>query len=83
MHETMLNVHDGPLTATYLNLQVTAHFSPVLHHFFLETFRHPAHWFERRLQYTRSVAVTSMAGKPCVVAHTYVCNSLPLANYIP
>lgn len=43
-------------------LQVTAHFSPVLHHFFLETFRHPAHWFERRLQYTRSVAVNSMAG---------------------
>ncbi|KAL3152004.1 hypothetical protein ABBQ32_001124 [Trebouxia sp. C0010 RCD-2024] len=41
---------------------VTAHFSPVLHHFFLETFRHPAHWFERRLQYTRSVAVNSMAG---------------------
>ncbi len=64
MHETILNVYDGPLTAKYWNFQVTAHFSPVLHHFFLETFRHPAHWFERRLQYTRSVAVNSMAGMP-------------------
>ena len=41
---------------------VTERFPPVMHHFFLETFRDPATWFERRLAYTRSVAVNSMAG---------------------
>eukprot|EP00898_Chlorokybus_atmophyticus_P004026 jgi/Chlat1/4624/Chrsp3S05582 len=37
-------------------------FHPVFHHFFLETFPHPATWFQRRLAYTRSVAVSSMVG---------------------
>lgn len=37
-------------------------FPPVLHHFFLECFREPAQWFERRLAYTRSSAVNSMVG---------------------
>ena len=41
---------------------VCAHFKPVMHHFFLESFRDPATWFERRLSYTRSVAVSSIAG---------------------
>lgn len=31
-------------------------------HFFLETYRRPGQWFERRLAYTRSVAVNSMVG---------------------
>lgn len=42
--------------------EVCEHFKPVLHHFFLERFREPATWFERRLAYTRSVAVSSIAG---------------------
>ena len=37
-------------------------FPPVMRHFFHERFREPAAWFERRLAYTRSVAVNSMAG---------------------
>ena len=41
---------------------VCAHFQPVLHHFFLETFPTAALWYERRLAYTRSVAVSSMVG---------------------
>lgn len=39
-------------------------FPPVMRHFFHERFREPAAWFERRLAYTRSVAVNSMAGAP-------------------
>lgn len=35
---------------------------PVLHHFFLENYPTAPSWFERRLSYTRSVAVSSMAG---------------------
>ena len=38
-------------------------FPPVMRHFFYERFREPATWFERRLAYTRSVAVNSMAGE--------------------
>ena len=34
----------------------------MFHHFFLEYFRSPAQWFERRLTYTRSVASNSMVG---------------------
>ena len=42
--------------------QVCARFAPVLHHFFLEHYREPAAWFERRLAYTRATAVNSVAG---------------------
>ena len=45
-----------------LSPQVCARFAPVLHHFFLEHYREPAAWFERRLAYTRATAVNSMAG---------------------
>jgi len=37
-------------------------YQPVLHHFFLENFPTAALWYERRLAYTRSVAVGSMVG---------------------
>ena len=43
-------------------------FPPVMRHFFYERFREPAAWFERRLAYTRSVAVNSMAGAQTVSA---------------
>lgn len=36
------------------------HFRPVFRHFFLEKFPDPAVWFERRLTYTRSVAISSI-----------------------
>ncbi|KAL4452130.1 hypothetical protein ABPG75_007792 [Micractinium tetrahymenae] len=41
---------------------VCARFPPAMHHFFLENFRDPGTWFERRLAYMRSMAVNSMAG---------------------
>ena len=41
---------------------VCDHFKPVMHHFFLESFHAPSQWYERRLAYTRSVAVSSMVG---------------------
>ncbi|KAG7128394.1 Protein kinase rad3 like protein [Verticillium longisporum] len=37
-------------------------FPPVLHHWFIEQFPHPAVWFAARLKYTRSCAVMSMVG---------------------
>ena len=42
--------------------EVCSNFKPVMHHFFLEHYAQPTTWFERRLAYTRSVAVSSMVG---------------------
>jgi ataxia telangiectasia mutated family protein len=39
-----------------------AHFKPVMRHFFTEKHREPMAWFTMRLNYARSVAVTSMVG---------------------
>ena len=41
---------------------VVDHFHPVLRYFFLEKISTPLEWFNQRLNYTRSVAVTSMLG---------------------
>ena len=41
---------------------VCNNFPPVLHHFFLENFRDPWSWFDKRIRFTRSVAVSSIAG---------------------
>lgn len=50
------------LTFAHCIMQICEHFRPCLHYFFLERFRDPASWFEKRLAYTRSTAVNSMAG---------------------
>lgn len=42
--------------------EICKNISPVMHHFFLETYPSPAQWFDRRLAYSRSVAVNSMVG---------------------
>jgi ataxia telangiectasia mutated family protein len=41
---------------------VCARLKPVMAHFFLESFPTASLWYERRLAYTRSVAVSSMVG---------------------
>ena len=43
-------------------MQACLRFRPCLHNFFLENFRQPGTWYERRLAYTRATAVNSMAG---------------------
>ena len=48
------------------DVQICKQHTPVLHHFFLERFREPPTWFECRLAFTRSVAVSSIAGQQVV-----------------
>ena len=48
------------LVKTYADL--VKRFSPVMRHFFTEKHRDPMAWFAMRLNYARSVAVTSMVG---------------------
>ncbi len=61
-------------------------FPPVMRHFFYERFREPATWFERRLAYTRSVAVNCMAGELMgrhqVVGHGLHCPLRPFARQV-
>ncbi len=42
--------------------QIIERFRPVFQHFFFESFKSPQIWFEKRLAYTKSVAVNSIIG---------------------
>jgi len=48
------------LTALFLSLK--EHFKPVMRHLFTEKHKVPMSWFAMRLNYTRSVATTSIVG---------------------
>jgi len=43
-------------------LDVCRHFQPVLRYFFLEFFKDPDSWLSRRIDFSRSVAASSMIG---------------------
>lgn len=56
--------------------EVCQNIQPVLHHFFNENFKNPGQWFERRLAYTTSVAVSSMVGYILGIGDRHVMNLL-------
>lgn len=51
-----------PNILTTLFLSLTKRFKPVMRHFFTEKHKVPMSWFAMRLNYTRSVATTSIVG---------------------
>ena len=51
---------NGKLTTLFLSLR--ERFKPVMRHFFTEKHKVPMSWFAMRLNYTRSVATTSIVG---------------------
>ena len=51
-------------------------FRPYMNRFFLEKFLDPAAWFERRLAYTRSVAVSSIVGHIVGLGDRHLSNIL-------
>ena len=51
-------------------------FRPSMNRFFLENFLEPAVWFERRLAYTRSVAVSSIVGHIVGLGDRHLSNIL-------
>ncbi|XP_058447128.1 serine/threonine-protein kinase ATM [Malaya genurostris] len=57
-------------------LKLCQRISPVFQHFFLEKFLLPGMWFERRLCYTKSVAVSSMVGYILGIGDRHVQNIL-------
>ncbi len=46
-----------------LFLEVCANLKPVFRYFFMENFKTSSIWYEKRLNYTRSVATASIVGK--------------------
>lgn len=62
-HEVHTRASNRPHTAKRNRYnQVCAHTRPVLHHFFLQHWPCAGDWFTARLRYTRSTALSSMAG---------------------
>ncbi|KAG8966808.1 Serine/threonine-protein kinase tel1 [Tulasnella sp. 419] len=51
-------------------------FKPVMRHFFTEKCRHPTMWFDMRLNYSRSVATTSIVGHIIGLGDRHVSNIL-------
>lgn len=56
--------------------KICAQFKPVFQYFFFEKFHTPADWFDRRLAYTNSVAITSMVGYILGIGDRHVSNIL-------
>lgn len=56
--------------------KVCSKIQPVFHHFFYENYKNPGQWFERRLAYTTSVAVSSMVGYILGIGDRHVQNIL-------
>lgn len=57
-------------------LEICENIRPVFHQFFYENYKEPGQWFERRLAYTISVAVSSMVGYILGIGDRHVQNIL-------
>jgi phosphatidylinositol kinase/protein kinase (PI-3 family) len=57
-------------------LKVRKRFGPVMRHFFAERYKGAGDWFSTRLNYSRSVAVTSIAGHILGLGDRHIGNIL-------
>lgn len=57
-------------------LEIRAKLKPVMRHFFTEKHRHAAAWYQHRLNYSRSVAVTSIVGHILGLGDRHLSNIL-------
>jgi serine-protein kinase ATM len=57
-------------------LQIRSQFEPVMRHYFTEKHKTPISWFAMRLNYTRSVATTSIVGHSLGLGDRHVSNIL-------
>lgn len=59
-----------------LFLEVQKEFRPVMRHYFTQVHKTPISWFSMRLNYTRSVATTSIVGHVLGIGDRHVSNIL-------
>jgi ataxia telangiectasia mutated family protein len=75
LEELQAKDHTSPeLTKRYVELMKK--FKPVMRHYFTEKHREPMAWFSMRLNYTRSVAVTSIVGHILGIGDRHCSNIL-------
>ncbi|XP_070188647.1 serine-protein kinase ATM-like [Littorina saxatilis] len=74
MH-TAANVSNAE-TKYKVYMEACQQFQPVFRFFFMENFPDPAHWFQRRLAYTHSVATNSIVGYILGLGDRHVMNIL-------
>jgi ataxia telangiectasia mutated family protein len=75
LEELQQKDHTSPeLTKRYVELMKK--FKPVMRHYFTEKHREPMAWFSMRLNYTRSVAVTSIVGHILGIGDRHCSNIL-------
>ncbi|KAI0792158.1 hypothetical protein C8Q75DRAFT_805193 [Abortiporus biennis] len=68
------NHKPDPITAVYK--EVTAHFLPVLRHWFTESHKSPLSWYTMRLNYARSLATNSIVGHILGLGDRHMSNIL-------
>ena len=61
---------------TSLFIELRKRFKPVMRHFFMEYRKDPQAWFEMRLNYSRSVAVSSIVGHILGLGDRHLSNIL-------
>jgi ataxia telangiectasia mutated family protein len=59
-----------------LFLEIRKRFKPVMRHYFTERHKTPISWFAMRLNYTRSVATTSIVGHVLGLGDRHISNIL-------
>jgi ataxia telangiectasia mutated family protein len=75
LEELQVKDHTSPeLTKRYTELMKK--FKPVMRHYFTDKHREPMAWFSMRLNYTRSVAVTSIVGHILGIGDRHCSNIL-------
>lgn len=69
---------ENPSTTALVNLfrEIRRKFHPVMRHFFTERHKVPQAWFEMRLNYSRSVAVSSIIGHVLGLGDRHISNIL-------
>lgn len=67
---------DSPEKKEKTFIEICANIRPALQQFFYENYKEPGKWFERRLAYTTSVAVSSMVGYILGIGDRHVQNIL-------
>ncbi|KZT27904.1 hypothetical protein NEOLEDRAFT_1059985 [Neolentinus lepideus HHB14362 ss-1] len=63
-----------PLVSLFL--EIRGRFKPVMRHYFTEKHKNPMSWFSKRLNYTRSVATTSIVGHVLGLGDRHTSNIL-------
>ncbi|KAK9453420.1 hypothetical protein V1511DRAFT_504672 [Dipodascopsis uninucleata] len=76
--EVMKNVQNLSVANRLIAYEsIESHLHPVLRHFFLERYRAPSDWFEKRTSYTRATAAISMLGHVLGLGDRH-CNNILL-----